>query len=97
MQIRFYFDEERNKPHIQNEGLSPKKKEKQMSEQKFPKGWSKERVEKLLSDYEQMDEDVLIAEDEGALEAEGQTLMSVPNELVQDVRELITKKQHTAS
>jgi hypothetical protein len=68
-----------------------------MSEQKFPKGWSKERVEKLLSDYEQMDEDMLIAEDEGALEAEGQTLMSVPNELVQDVRELITKKQHTAS
>ena len=36
-----------------------------------------------------MDDDALTAEDEAAAEAEGQTLMVVPTELVPAVRELI--------
>jgi hypothetical protein len=38
-----------------------------------------------------MDDDELTAEDEAALEAEGQTLMVIPTELVPSVRELIAK------
>lgn len=63
-----------------------------MSEQKFPPGWDEARVRRLIACYDQMDDDAMVAEDEAALEAEGQTLMVVPTELVPAVRELIARK-----
>ena len=63
-----------------------------MSEQKFPPGWDEARVQRLIAHYEQQDEDSQAAEDEAALEASGQTVMVVPNELVAVVRELIARK-----
>jgi hypothetical protein len=62
-----------------------------MSKQKFPPGWDEDRVQRLIARYDQMSDDELTAEDEAALEAEGQTLMVIPTELVPSVRELIAK------
>ena len=62
-----------------------------MSKQKFPPGWDEARVRSLIAHYDQMDDDELTAEDEAALQAEGQTLMMIPTELVPSVRELIAK------
>jgi hypothetical protein len=62
-----------------------------MSKQKFPAGWDEARVQRLIAHYGQMDDDELTAEDEAALDAEGQTLMVIPSELVPSVRELIAK------
>jgi hypothetical protein len=62
-----------------------------MSKQKFPAGWDEARVQRLIAHYDQMDDDELTAEDEAALDAEGQTLMVIPSELVPSVRELIAK------
>lgn len=63
-----------------------------MSKQKFPPGWDEDRVKSLIANYDQMDEDVMVAEDEAAQEMEGQTLMVIPTELVSDVRDLIVRK-----
>lgn len=63
-----------------------------MNKQNFPAGWDKERVRRLIEHYERLDEDEQVAEDEAAYEAEGQTLMLVPTELVPAVRELIAHK-----
>jgi hypothetical protein len=62
-----------------------------MSNQKYPAGWDEARVQRLIAHYDEMDDDELTAEDEAALEAEGQTIMLVPTELVPTVRELIAK------
>jgi hypothetical protein len=64
-----------------------------MSKQKFPPGWDEARVTRLIAHYEQMEEDAQVAEDEAAQEAEGQTVMIVPTELVPAVRELIARKE----
>lgn len=63
-----------------------------MSEQKYPPGWDEARVRNLIAQYEQMDDDEMVAEDEAAPELEGQTLMVIPTELVPLVRELIARK-----
>jgi hypothetical protein len=67
-------------------------KERKMSNQQFPPGWDEARVRRLIAHYEQMDEDEQLAEDEAVQEAEGQTIMVIPTELVPAVRELIARK-----
>lgn len=62
-----------------------------MSKQEFPPGWDESLVQRLITHYEQMDDDAMVAEDEAAQEAEGQTLMVVPTDLVPAVRELIVR------
>jgi len=63
-----------------------------MSKHEFPPGWDEARVKRLIAHYEQMDDDAMVAEDEAADEAEGQTLMVVPTELVPAVRDLIARR-----
>ena len=63
-----------------------------MKEQKFPPGWDEARVRKLIEHYENLDEDAQVAEEEAAREAEGQTVMVIPCDLVPAVRELIARK-----
>jgi hypothetical protein len=46
----------------------------------------------LIDHYENMSDDELLAEDEAAREAEGQTIMMIPTDLVPAVRELLTRK-----
>jgi hypothetical protein len=63
-----------------------------MSNKKFPPGWDQARGERLISHYDGMSDDELVAEDEAAQEATGQTVMIVPTHLVPSVRELIARK-----
>ncbi|MEK9133363.1 MAG: hypothetical protein AAB333_00740 [Pseudomonadota bacterium] len=64
-----------------------------MKQSKFPPGWNKERVKKVLAHYESQSEEEAVAEDEAAYEAPGQTVMEVPTDLVPAVRELIAKRK----
>jgi hypothetical protein len=63
-----------------------------MSKQQFPAGWDEERVKRLIAHYENMDEDLQVAEDEAAAELDGQTVMIVPTDIVPAVRELISRR-----
>ena len=62
-----------------------------MTDQKYPPGWDRARVEKVVEHYESQSELEAVAEDEANLEAEDQTVMKVPSGLVSKVRELIAK------
>lgn len=63
-----------------------------MEQSKFPKGWDEARVKALLDLYETQTEEEAVAEDEAGLESPA-TVMSVPYELVPQIRELIAKRQ----
>jgi len=64
-----------------------------MTHHRFPPGWDEERVRKVITHYDELTEDEVVAEDEAAFEDTTQTVMEVPNELVPAVRELIAKHQ----
>ncbi len=64
-----------------------------MKQSKFPPGWDENRVQSVITYYEEQMEDEAIAEDEAAFEAKNQTLMEIPTKLVPLVRELIAKYQ----
>ena len=63
-----------------------------MKKNKFPPGWTEDRVREVLAHYEAQSEEEAVAEDEAAVEDPNQTLMEVPTELVPKVRELIARK-----
>jgi hypothetical protein len=67
-------------------------KETIMNEQKFPPGWDAERVRRLLAHYDSLDEDSQVAEDEAALDSQGQTTVVVPVEFVPAIRQMIAQK-----
>ena len=48
-----------------------------MKKSKFPPGWDKKRVERVLSHYEYQSEEEAVAEDETAFETPGHTIMRV--------------------
>ena len=62
-----------------------------MQQSGYPPGWDAERVKRLLAHYESQSEEESVAEDEGAFEVLGQTVMEVPTEIVPAIRELIAK------
>jgi len=62
-----------------------------MKKSKFPPGWDEERTRRVLEHYERQTEDEAVAEDEAAFQSVTETVMTVPNELVPVVRELIAK------
>ena len=64
-----------------------------MKQSKFPPGWDKKRVQKVLAHYESQTEEEALAEDEAAVEAVDQTVMDIPTKLVPKVRELIAKHE----
>ena len=66
-----------------------------MKQNKFPEGWSEERVRSVLAHYEEQTEEEALAEDEAAVES-SETVMSVPHELVPVIRELIAKRRRSA-
>ena len=61
--------------------------------QQYPAGWDEERVRKLAEHYDNQTEDEQVAELEAALQAEGHSVMVVPNALVPEIVKLISKKQ----
>jgi len=64
-----------------------------MRQNRFPPGWDEDRVQKVLTHYEEQTEDEAVAEDEAAFEDQTQTIMEVPTALVPAIRELIAKHQ----
>jgi hypothetical protein len=61
-----------------------------MSESKYPTGWDAERVKRLIDHYESMSEDGQAAEDDAAVEEkQGQTVVTVPDELLPAIRQLL--------
>jgi hypothetical protein len=60
-------------------------------QQVFPPGWDAEKVKALADYYDNQTDEEAIAEAEAALEAEGQTLVMVPSELMPTIRALIAK------
>jgi len=61
--------------------------------QNFPAGWDEERVRRVLAHYEKQTEEEAVAEDEAAYEAEGQTVMIVPSDLVPAIRQLLASRR----
>jgi len=62
-----------------------------LKQSKFPPGWDEERTRRVLEHYEKQTEDDAVAEAEAAFASRTETVMTVPNELVPAVRELIAK------
>jgi hypothetical protein len=63
------------------------------NKQNFPQGWDEARVQRVLAHYEKQTEEEAVAEDEAAYEAEGQTVMIVPTDLVPAIRQLIAGRR----
>ncbi len=66
-----------------------RRKNRPMKRNQYPTGWSRRRVKRVLDHYELQTEEQAVAEDEAAFGVEGQTVMTVPSELVPVVRDLI--------
>ena len=62
-----------------------------MNQQDFPPGWDDKRVREVLELHDRQTEDEQFAAIEAAREAEGTTLISVPTELVPEVRALLAR------
>ena len=61
-----------------------------MSDQDFPPGWDSERVNRLLSHCDGLSEDQQVAEDEeAAAEQAGQAVITVPDDLLPVIRQLL--------
>ena len=68
-----------------------------MSEPRFPAGWDADRVDRLIDHYEGMSENELVAEDEAAAELPpGQTIVTVPEELMPAIRQLLAAHKASA-
>ncbi len=64
---------------------------KHMKQIKFPEEWDEARVAEALAFYERQTEEEAVAEDEESL-ASSETVMTVPHELVPQVRQLIAER-----
>lgn len=61
-----------------------------MSEPRFPTGWDAARVQRLIEHYDGLSDDELAAEDDAAAEDRpGQTVVTVPDELLPAIRQLL--------
>lgn len=58
----------------------------------FPKGWNEARVKKVLAHYEHQSDAEAMAEDRAAYRNRRQTIMTIPIELVENVRVLLARK-----
>lgn len=57
----------------------------------YPPGWDQARVRDVLDHYEHQTDEEAAAEHEAALSRPGETLMTIPTEIVPAVRELISR------
>jgi hypothetical protein len=64
-----------------------------MKTNKFPPGWDEKRVREVLAHYESQTEDEEFAEIEAALDAKDTTLMSIPSDLVPEVRAILARQK----
>jgi len=64
-----------------------------MNKNKFPEGWTDEKIRRIIAHYEEQTEEEAIAEDHSGVES-SETVMNVPHDLVSTVRKLIAKHQN---
>ena len=66
-----------------------------MSESRFPAGWDAGRVKRLIDFYEGLSEDEQVAEDEAGIadQRQGQAVITVPEELLPEIRRLLAAHQ----
>lgn len=64
-----------------------------MKDNVYPPGWDERRVREVIDYYENQTDEEAAAEADAAFEAPTETMMSVPNDLVPAVRELIARRQ----
>jgi len=62
-----------------------------MKQDTFPRGWNAERVQRVLTHYEEQTEEEAVAEDEASFADQTQAVMGIPLELVPVIRELLAK------
>ena len=63
-----------------------------MTKSQYPPGWDEDRVKRLITHYESLSEDEQVAEDEAALsDHDGQTVITVPDRLLPEIRQLLAK------
>ena len=61
-----------------------------MTEQRFPAGWDENRVQELLADLDSRTEEEWVAADEAAAsEQDDQAVVTVPVELLPEIRRLL--------
>ncbi len=61
-----------------------------MNEPTFPAGWDAARVQRLIDHYDTLSDDEMAAEDEAAAEPRpGQAIVTVPDELLPAIRQLL--------
>jgi len=66
-----------------------------MSEPNFPAGWDAARVQRLIDHHESLSDDELAAEDDAAAdERPGQTVVTVPDDLLPAIRQLLAAHGH---
>lgn len=63
-----------------------------MKQSKFPKGWDKEKVRRVLASYEEQTEEEAVAEDEAVFDP-SEAAMNVTHELLPKISELVAKRQ----
>ena len=59
---------------------------------RYPRGWNRQKVARVLTHYENQTDDQATAEDEAAYHSRSITMMAVPVELVPAVQRLIAKR-----
>jgi hypothetical protein len=65
-----------------------------MTEQKFPAGWSEDRVREVIAHYDNLTEDEQVAEDEAAVaELSGRAVITVPDDLLPAIRQLLAARE----
>jgi hypothetical protein len=64
-----------------------------MTRQKLPKGWSEDRVRKVIDYYDSLTEEEWLAEDEAARGKKGYTTVVVPDSLLPEVRKLLAAER----
>ncbi len=63
-----------------------------MNEQKFPQGWDADRVKRLLAETATLSEEEQVAADEAAAATgDGHTVISVPDEVLPAIRQLLAE------
>ena len=72
--------------------MSKQPKKKRPRNQVLPPGWDEQRIRRVLEHYENQTEEEAVAEDEAAFQAEGQTVMIVPTEMVPRIRQMLARR-----
>ena len=68
-----------------------------MREQRFPAGWDQRRVQDLIAELDARTEEEWIVEDEVAVDLPvGQTIVTVPVELMPAIRQLLAAHKSSA-